>query len=572
MRDLIVSRLNESKIFTDQLYQGSNLSGLTDIVSVIFGSLMFYLNKTSSESFFSESQIYENINRIVKILNYNPAGRFTQNVPITLTASQYLPIGTYVIPRYSYLNLDGCSYSFNQDVFFSKTTNQTEYIENVSNNCLMYQGNFNELPPYTASGIEYETITLPALSDNLSIDHYNIHVYVKNSITNKWIQWERTEDIHNNTPSSRVFEARLNHNKEYEILFGDDINGKKLTMDDTVSVFYLSCKSTAAELPTGALRAGTPLKTFNSLNFSQIVLDLQNISLNATTFEVYKNLEIGNDFPTTNFTFEESVEQIRNNAPKSFNMRKRLVTCEDYQYFISSHFPGLVKDCYVCNNDTFLESHLKYLNDIGISAPYLTKTVLFNQIQFASTCNFNNIYAYLLPQSSNLQSLNIVQKQLILTEANKYKTLTSRIVPMEPVNILLDFYIKNPSIETTIKDSENCRLFLKKGKTANRSSSAIKLEAKAILQDFFSYNNTKLGYFLNMVELTSMLSGIYGVVDVLTGRTDIKTKISQLSFLSWNETYPELDLRIINSNLQFEPFKVVKFSNLENILNKIEVI
>jgi len=70
IRDVIIDRLNKEGIFTDQNYQGSNLSAFIDVISYCFSTLLYYLNKTSSESMFSEAQLYENMNRIIKILNY----------------------------------------------------------------------------------------------------------------------------------------------------------------------------------------------------------------------------------------------------------------------------------------------------------------------------------------------------------------------------------------------------------------------------------------------------------------------------------------------------------------------
>ena len=57
LRDLIVSRLKDHEVFTDQVYSGSNLSSIIDIISYSYHTLMFYLNKTSSESMFSDSQL-----------------------------------------------------------------------------------------------------------------------------------------------------------------------------------------------------------------------------------------------------------------------------------------------------------------------------------------------------------------------------------------------------------------------------------------------------------------------------------------------------------------------------------
>ena len=44
LKSLIIDRLNKGKVFTDQNYQGSNLSALIDVISLVFGNLLFYLN------------------------------------------------------------------------------------------------------------------------------------------------------------------------------------------------------------------------------------------------------------------------------------------------------------------------------------------------------------------------------------------------------------------------------------------------------------------------------------------------------------------------------------------------
>ena len=74
LKELLVDRLSANPVFTDQNYEGSNLNAFVDVISYAYHVLLFYLNETSNESMFSESQIYENINRIVKTLDYKPVG------------------------------------------------------------------------------------------------------------------------------------------------------------------------------------------------------------------------------------------------------------------------------------------------------------------------------------------------------------------------------------------------------------------------------------------------------------------------------------------------------------------
>ena len=122
LRQLIISRLNQQGIFTDQNFLGSNLASIIDIISYSYNTLLYYLNKTATESMFTEAQLLENINRIVKIIDYSPVGAQTSTLTFNCSANT-LTQGFYTIPRYSYLLINSIPYSFNEDIVFAKTQN-----------------------------------------------------------------------------------------------------------------------------------------------------------------------------------------------------------------------------------------------------------------------------------------------------------------------------------------------------------------------------------------------------------------------------------------------------------------
>ena len=95
LRSFIRGRLNESGLLTDQNFEGSNLTAITNIIAYSFHTLMFYLNQTSTETMFTEAQLYENMNRIVKVLNYSPIGNQTSTLTFLASASEALAPGTY---------------------------------------------------------------------------------------------------------------------------------------------------------------------------------------------------------------------------------------------------------------------------------------------------------------------------------------------------------------------------------------------------------------------------------------------------------------------------------------------
>ena len=57
LKDLIIERLNQNPNFTDQNFEGSNLSSLIDIIAYSYHTLIYYLNKNSAETSFTQAEI-----------------------------------------------------------------------------------------------------------------------------------------------------------------------------------------------------------------------------------------------------------------------------------------------------------------------------------------------------------------------------------------------------------------------------------------------------------------------------------------------------------------------------------
>ena len=189
MKQLIVNRLKTSEKFQDIDFEGSNISALVDVIAYMYHVLMFYLNQTSSEATFSQAELFENINKIVSLIGYKPHGYHTASLAISeFTANSDLIPGSYLLPRFSYINVDGSTYTFTEDVFFEKTISGDENIDSVINNNILYQGDVKEYPIETALGeaFEIKTITIQDLINNTTIiDNNNIFVFVKDVYTEK---------------------------------------------------------------------------------------------------------------------------------------------------------------------------------------------------------------------------------------------------------------------------------------------------------------------------------------------------------------------------------------------------
>jgi hypothetical protein len=568
IRDLIISRLNQGKVFTDQNYQGSNLSALIDVVGYSFSTLLYYLNKTSSESMFTEAQLYENMNRIVKLLDYNPIGRLGANVPFTMTVSPAITLGNYTIPRYSYLNVGGTIYSVNQDINFTKFTNKEEVISNIADTYLAYQGVFQENPLYTALGIDNEVayITLPT---NVFLDHFNIFVYVKPAATGVWQEWTRATDLFLYGSNDLVYEVRFNQNKNYEITFGDNVNGKGLSTGDQVQIFYLQIDQNSQGIGPNGLN-NSSLVPYNSVTFNQIIKDIS-INQNYLTINQLSQVSLNNDYPSTVYTAEESVDSIRKNSPNAFRSQYRLVTTNDYVTFIKQNYSNLLTDIQLVSNDDYLAGHIAYLYDIGLNTPQLENRILINQVNFSNACNFNNLYLYSVPSSPLQNYLNSTQKEIILNGINSHKTITAEIVPMDPVYIYIDFYTPSPYIKPSPSDLGNSGLVITKNPNTRRADTAILNDIQTIFTNTFDRSKNTLGQTIDIYQLSTSILSVDGVQRVQTYRADLDTYVEGVSLLFWDYVYPDNYAKVYTQNVNLDYFQYPVFNNVSNIASRITI-
>lgn len=566
--DLIVNRLNQNQVFTDQNYQGSNLSSLIDVISYTFSTLLYYLNKTSSESLFSEAQVYENMNRIVKLLNYNPIGKRSQTLSYTLNGT--LTPSNYFIPRYSYLKVGSVTYSFNKDIYFTMLQTGNLQLQNPETDLFLFQGKFVEYPIQTALGNPNEVVYIN-LGSSTYIDHDSIDVYVKAANTNTWVKWEKTENLFLNKSTDKVYEVRYNPNQNYEIKFGDDINGMQLSSGDSVLVYYLDIDPNAVNLAANAL-LGTSIIIFNSPNYINVLNDTQEYPANAITSETSYYVTLNNPFPSISYTPEESVDDIRKNAPKSFSYQQRLVTADDFQSYVMTKYKNILSDCYVVNNENYLTGHVKYLYDIGLKSPQLDNTLLYSQVKFSNSCNFNNIYLYVAPANTIQLYATPAQKELILNDLETQKVLTSQVIPIDPVYMAFAFYAPTKNITPSIDDVSNCVLRVIKSSNSRQSDNGILNLVVQILVNAFNKDNVGFGSLIDINKITSDILNINGVQNIQIYRTDTGESINGLSFLAWNTGYPYLDATVKNHNYSLQYFQYPILSDVINLPNRIQVV
>lgn len=575
LKQHIKNALNKSGKFTDQNYEGSYISSIIDIVAYMFHVLMFYLNKTSTETMFSEAQIYENINRVVKMLDYKPIGMSTSVLSFNMQANSALRTGTHVIPRYSYISARGVPYTFNTDIFFTKNTNQTEPIPSVSDNILLYQGVWREYPLYTAKGEQNEIIYITP-GKNVKIDHNNIDVYIKTADSGNWEQWDRSYSLYLENGYDKKYEVRFNENKQYEIKFGNNVNGKKLEETDKVAIYYLESRGENGEVGVGALN-GQPLKMFRTMKLQEILIDVnKNSPINYLTDDEANQLYFSNSSISTYSGKEEDVESIRTNAPATFRSQFRLVTQGDFEAFINTNFALLVHDVKIMNNWSYLSEYLKYFHDLGLTNPNDVSRVLYNQLNFADACNFNNVYVFIVPKiitnsQNNINYLSPANKQLIISSTNQLKALTSEIIILDPVFLTFKLCAPRPiRTDTKVEDADDTILEISKNPNSRRDDSGIRKDITTIIDDYFRKENVKLGQLIDVAQMTADILSVPGVDNIATKNTVTGDTFEGVSMIYWNPVYPNVKPTLVFNNQKLSDFMFPVFDDTD-ITNKLVI-
>lgn len=580
LKAFMIEQLNNSGKFTDQNYEGSNISSLLDILAYYTHVLMFYLNQTSSETMFSQATIYENMNKIVKLIGYKPTGQQTALSPIHCVASSSLSPGNYLIRKYSYFLIDNIQYTFIKDESFEKITSGEENIDSIDNNAILYQGTVGEYPTYTAEGIEYENF--PIVVDNLVstkdkrfISNGTISVYVKDVDNDSWYEYEEVDTLFLSSSTSRVYDIRLNENGHYELKFGNGVFGKKLNSGDEVAVFYILSDGQKGQISKNAIN-GNKLFIYNTPKFNDIYTDISSGYVESLISESNKAyLSFNNPSNSTIIQDAETVDEIRENVPVFLSTQLRLVTESDYEKFLIKTIPNVLHDVKVVNNNRFIREYIDYFYQICVD-PNKVNRVILNQVNFADSCDFNNINIFCVPSFTNNidetypEFMSNSFKTLIKTITEDKKIISNEIVPRDPIYVALDIGFGNTNITKDVYSESKLVIIREKNDKTNKET--IKNKVEEAIKNYFTPSNIVLGQTINTSELASTILSISGVRSMKTTNTTENVSFGGISFIAWNPMFEGVDESLINQTTTLPYFKFPFLYRPNSLINRIEVI
>ena len=588
LKSLIIARLNENETFTDQNFEGSNFSAFIDVVAYMYHVLLFQLNTTSNESTFNTATIYENMNKLVGNIGYSPLGDQTSLLNISLSAKD-LNSNVYTIPRFSNITAGGNTYVSTQDITFEKTFDTGLEAVASSNNTL-YQGTLTEAT-FNATGEPYENIILvdsftskqfrqstSNLNDSKFISDNTFSVFVQDNATSTWLEYTETSSLFLEEADATKFEKRLNGKGNYEFKFGNNLNGKQLGANDKVLVFYVISDNESGDIGANALNNAS-FVLYGSTNFEAVRSVIYSTDVTLITPDQLTNIVTNNYNRSSPTKKAETVEDIKNSAPKVFASQNRLVTKDDYEYQINRNFNNITRDVKVLSNVDYTSKVLAYYNSLGLAAGNDDARILYSQVLFSTSTSFNNVYVYTVPTGDATLNgvtpkyLNPAQKQLITEFSENKKDITQNVVIADPIfkafafgvsNVGGSSFGSNDSVDEIVNDT-TLRVTLDKNQAIN--DGAIRTAIYNTINKYFL--NVQLGDVINVADLTNDILNIQGVTELHTVNGD--SEIANLSFVVWNPDYKDDDRAIQSLNYQLQDFQFGYFYNPQNITNKIAI-
>ena len=589
VKDRIIQKLSENNTFTDQIFADSNLTILIETFAYMFELQMYYLNHSASEAMFTDAKLYENMNRIVKMLGYNPKGYSSSQTDGTIIG-KIDPIFTAtskILPKYTYIDT-GLTDTRGKTIFFSTIENtfiQSSMPSTSTDTITLVNGRWRTYnQTFAAAGIPFEEFVLSQINLDTTITnpsyvaHPYIDVYVKRKDvenTDTYIYFRAISDgtlfgtgTSLISPNENVFELRINENKNYVLKFGDGIHGSKLQQGDELYVVYLESNG-----PDGKIGINV-LNEDSTINWGIIGLDISLFYafLNITDISEIvggsdpaelTNIYITNIKASTIPADIEDVESIKSNAPNWFRMGGRLVTAGDYKDYIIATYKNDIYDVNVQNNWDYMSTFQNWLYSYDKLLPDIRK----DNYVYADSCDFNNIYIWTKFKYDidfGFIERDLLPKKVLTAETIISNAINTYFIPCYVINSY-DIDNFDPNIENWIE--------ILKDKNSFVSAEQIKKLAINIIRDFFDPNKNTLGSNLNINELYNRLNAIDGIQSVYTvyKKTDEPSFSAQyfngLSFAIWSKQMINgADLNTYSGNIQLQPFQfpVLLDSDLEN--------
>lgn len=303
--------------FVDYDFDGSTMSTLLDLLAYNTYYNAFYASMAANEMFLDSATIKESVYSKAKELNYLPRSARSARAKITVKFAPSDSPSEIIIPQYTKFQttLNGVNYEFVTKQQYSVINDNGNYLKTVD----IYEG---YVTTYTFNYSAGDTKVFELPVENVDTNSIVVEVRINASATTK-TTYTVVSDITEVEPDSTVYYLQKNLNGYYEIYFGDDVLGKALADGNVITVTFLA---TSGAAPNGI----GGFKPLGHTGYNNAVITTK---YTATVTSVDEKAQEGQE--------EETIDEIKFNAPRSYEVQNRLIVENDYKQYILNNYSDI---------------------------------------------------------------------------------------------------------------------------------------------------------------------------------------------------------------------------------------
>ena len=315
IRDYLRANTN----FTDYDFEGSNLSIIIDALAYNTYTTAYNTNMAANECFLDSATLRENVVSLARNIGYVPRSRRSARARISFTVSGLTETATLTLNAGIVCNGSGTNTNY---IFCIPESITVPVVNGVGqfNNIEIYEGNFVSQNFTVNTSLFNQRYIL----DNSFIDTSTIKVRVKpTSSSTSSVTYKQIDNIVGVTSTSNSYLLQEIEDERYELIFGDNVIGKKLSNDNFITVSYITTD-------------GMDGNGASEFSFVGNITNQDGGAINSGLIGLVSTNEKSRDGDNI-----ESISSIKYFAPRIYSSQYRAVTSSDYESVLGYIYPNV---------------------------------------------------------------------------------------------------------------------------------------------------------------------------------------------------------------------------------------
>tara|TARA_B100001778_G_scaffold217347_1_gene180068 strand:+ start:432 stop:2468 length:2037 start_codon:yes stop_codon:yes gene_type:complete len=315
IKDYLKSNTN----FTDYDFEGSNLSVIIDALAYNTYITSYNTNMAANECFLDSSTLRENVVSLARNIGYVPRSRRSSRAKISFNISGITETVTATLRAGIICNGAGSNTNYIFSIPEDITVNVSDGVA-IFNNVEIYEGTL-VTQNFTVNTSQYNQ---RFILTNSFIDTSTIRVKVKpTESSSSTVTYQQIDNIVGVTSTSSSYLLQEIEDERYELIFGDNVIGKKLANDNYITISYV-------------ITAGRDGNGASEFSLVGNIVDQDNATIDASNFSRITTNENSRDGDEI-----ESISSIKYYAPRVYSSQYRAVTSSDYESVLGYIYPNV---------------------------------------------------------------------------------------------------------------------------------------------------------------------------------------------------------------------------------------